>query len=63
MRYIVTHRVTAFDVCSATLGYHVLCRRKHADLFEADWPRQRGSALSGGHARMCGEDAGLLLLA
>lgn len=63
MRYIVARRVVAFDVCSATLGYHVLCRRKHADVFEADRLRQRGSALSGSHTRMCGEDAGLLPLA
>lgn len=28
---------SAFDVCYATLGYHVLCRyTKHADLIEPD---------------------------
>lgn len=52
MRYIVADSDTAFDVCSATLVYHVLCRHKHADLFEAGRPGQRGGTLSGSHTRM-----------
>lgn len=55
MRYIMADSVTAFDVCSATLVYHVLCRHKHADLFEASRPRQRGGILSGSHTRMWSE--------
>lgn len=37
MCYITAHRYSVFDVCYATLGYHVLCRyTKHADLFEPE---------------------------
>lgn len=49
MCYITAHRYSVFDVCYATLGYHVLCRyTKHADLFEPELlgETKRGSALS-----------------
>lgn len=54
MRYIAADSVAAFDVRSATLADHVLCRRKHADLFEAARSRQRGNILWGSGTRMAG---------
>lgn len=53
-RYIVTDSAAAFDVCSATLVYHVLCRHKHADVFEAQAVRE---AMCRAAAPGCGEDA------
>lgn len=51
MCYVTAHYYSAFDVCYATLSYHVLCRyTKHADLIEPDLLEVgRGDALSNSH--------------
>lgn len=52
VHYIVADSGAPFDVRYATLAYHVLCRHKHADLFEAGRPRQPGSTSSCSHTKM-----------